>query len=368
LERERAKAVVHTTAPIRRRAERAATPAPDHDRSAAVRTVQRQFGSLGLNKVLDKAKTALAGPLGGTHRMPPLPQVPVPAPAPARPRVLGGTHRLPALPQLPAVGTPPPFQVPFEAREFEPREDLGGGPAPFEPREDLGGGPAPDAVHAAPAAAAPAAPAAKLEDPPGAPGSPAAAAIAALPSQDRASAKGFAVSLTQAPSPDAFDPTSMNQMPAQVVDAAVEMNRWGLRPAEVTAIRTFTQKDYEYINPAVAGDDSWMWGQTEKGASPDPKVSSKEERAQGREERRGFHEEGRLHGGIVMQALGKLPAKSGTTYRGARVNRTGFSTRYVPRGGQALATFMSTSSDITQAEKFATTRAARTRTWLRPSA
>ena len=91
-------------------------------------------------------------------------------------------------------------------------------------------------------------------------------------------AKDFTSAFAGMGSSAAFDPTAHILKPKEAESSAAHyqqaeavgplVKQWGLTPSDVLAIRTFTLKNYEYINPAVAGDDQWMWGQTKRGEDP----------------------------------------------------------------------------------------------------
>ena len=87
--------------------------------------------------------------------------------------------------------------------------------------------------------------------------------------------------------------------------------KYGLNEAEILALRTYTAKDYTYINPATANAPGWMLSNN-PGAT-DPK---------------NLFAEGSLHAGVMMEALSKLPVKKGTTYRGARMTQEDFDAKY----------------------------------------
>jgi hypothetical protein len=124
--------------------------------------------------------------------------------------------------------------------------------------------------------------------------------------------------------------------------------KYGLAEAEVIAIRTYTAADYKYINPAVAnqkdhperqklGADgkpiAWMDAQhrPDPSKAKDPVEKKQLEKALEEYEatrKKSLMEEGALHAGMVMEAFKKLPKKSGTLYRGARMNLQRFNSEY----------------------------------------
>jgi hypothetical protein len=91
----------------------------------------------------------------------------------------------------------------------------------------------------------------------------------------------------------------------------------GLTEAEILAIKTFTNEDYKYMNPAIVGDDVWM-------ADQQPALQSlfsyQAKSSYGRQgdlhtDLRKLKAEGVLHGGVLMQAVAKLEPKVGRVYR-----------------------------------------------------
>ena len=149
--------------------------------------------------------------------------------------------------------------------------------------------------------------------------------------------------------------------------------KYKLEEAEVLAIRTYTAADYKYINPAVAnqkdhperqkmGPDgkpiAWMDAQHR----PDPsKAKDATERKKLEKElaeyeaskKKSLEEEGSLHAGMVMEAFKKLPKKTGTLYRGARMNLARFQSEYSVGKQIPVEAFMSQSTSRDVARGFA---------------
>lgn len=149
--------------------------------------------------------------------------------------------------------------------------------------------------------------------------------------------------------------------------------KYGLEESEVLAIRTYTAADYKYINPAVAnqqdhperqklGKDgkpiAWMDAQHR----PDPSQAKNEtERKQLQKaledyeakKKRSLKEEGALHAGMIMEAFKKLPKKSGTLYRGARMNLQRFNSEYAVGKQIPVEAFISQSVSKDVARGFA---------------
>mgnify|MGYP001027664901 CR=1 FL=1 len=108
----------------------------------------------------------------------------------------------------------------------------------------------------------------------------------------------------------------------------------GLSEAEIAAIKIFTANDFLYINPTVANNPEWMQGQMKDVSAA---MASSERFAGPRKlDQVQLHQEGVTHGGILMQALMKLPPEKGEVYRGARMNAEEFAEAY---GGKSQLTY-----------------------------
>ncbi len=125
-------------------------------------------------------------------------------------------------------------------------------------------------------------------------------------------------------------------------DAASLMRGYGLTEAEYVAIRTFSDNDYKYINPAVAyakrkqGDDKKGWMESSMGS-----------------EKSSLFEEGGLHAGVMMQGLAKLPRMAGPTWRGERVTKAQLDSWFTPGKVTKKAQFQSTTVKKDVANRFA---------------
>jgi hypothetical protein len=132
--------------------------------------------------------------------------------------------------------------------------------------------------------------------------------------------------------------------------AAVEfVAKYGLSAAEATAVRTYTLQDYEYINPVVAGNDTWLMDNLKSANDPHLKNLLNDPR-------RIFNvrAEGMRHAGMMLQALAKLPPYTKLSYRGERWAGQDFLKKYVKGSVMpANAAFGSASKKREVAEKFA---------------
>jgi hypothetical protein len=124
----------------------------------------------------------------------------------------------------------------------------------------------------------------------------------------------------------------------------------GLSPADLASITTFTLRDYEYINPATAHAPGWMkknyadvvdlamdaksapsmdqWAEiqdslAEGGQTLDQRTAARKGRL------RDLQSEGSLHAGMLMRALNKLPAWSGSLFRGEHLDAALFASQFV---------------------------------------
>ncbi len=85
-----------------------------------------------------------------------------------------------------------------------------------------------------------------------------------------------------------------------------DMEAHGVSTAEAAALYTYTNQDYRYINPGTANDKGWMEGTKSSGVLPS--IKGKDSKV--------LQEEAGAHSAVAMQGAEKLPAFSGTTYRG----------------------------------------------------
>jgi hypothetical protein len=98
----------------------------------------------------------------------------------------------------------------------------------------------------------------------------------------------------------------------------------GLSDGEITAIQIFTGNDYGYINPATKVDEEWYQGNKDRErtkAAFSEGASDKTTQA-----------EGRVHSGMAIKGLLKLPAYGPDVYRGLAFTAGEFR-RDIPPGG-----------------------------------
>ena len=126
--------------------------------------------------------------------------------------------------------------------------------------------------------------------------------------------------------------------------AALELvKKYKLSEAEIAAIRTYTMGDYQYINPATASNQPWLKANIAGGAGQFNTQAGE----------RTLLEEGRLHAGVMMEGVKKLPKWKGLLYRGERVSPAEFKDRYAGRSKIEQLTFGSASKSFSVAQKFA---------------
>jgi hypothetical protein len=149
--------------------------------------------------------------------------------------------------------------------------------------------------------------------------------------------------------------------------------KYGLSEGEVLAIRRYTAADYKYINPAIANQKDhpelqkpdkagnpidWMDAQNK----PDPsrasnwiqkKLLQRKLRQYNAKQKKSLSEEGSLHAGMMMEAFKKLPKKTGTLYRGARMNPARFNSEYAVGKEIPIEAFISQSVNDYVARGFA---------------
>jgi hypothetical protein len=82
----------------------------------------------------------------------------------------------------------------------------------------------------------------------------------------------------------------------------------GLTRAEKAAIQIYTTNNYRYINPSIADDAAWLTAQ---------KAGLRDDRA-GAASDAALNEEGRLHAGVALSAVSKLPESRVPLWRGMR--------------------------------------------------
>jgi len=170
-----------------------------------------------------------------------------------------------------------------------------------------------------------------------------------------------------------FDPKNLQQKEKIFDDKKVQqlMKDTGLTEGEVLAIRTYTASNYMYINPAIANQKD----RTDKGGkdwmnqnAPDPSEAGNAKGKKLLEEdlkkfnegsakeagtKRSLYEEGALHAGMMAEAFKKLPRKSGTLYRGARMTPENFAQAYAKGKEVTYEAFASQSTSQQVARDFA---------------
>jgi hypothetical protein len=126
--------------------------------------------------------------------------------------------------------------------------------------------------------------------------------------------------------------------------AALELaSKYRLTEAEIAAIRTYTMADYKYINPATASNVGWLRGNMAKaGGAFNASAGEKT-----------LLEEGRMQAGMLKDAVTKLPAWSGTLYRGERLTAQEFKERYEGKSEYEQVAFGSASKSFSIGQKFA---------------
>lgn len=126
--------------------------------------------------------------------------------------------------------------------------------------------------------------------------------------------------------------------------AAVDLAaKYRLSEAEIAAIRTYTMADYKYINPATASNLGWLKGNMAKAGSAFNASAGEKT----------LLEEGRMQAGMLKDAVTKLPAWSGTLYRGERLTAKQFKERYEGKSEYEQVAFGSASKVFSIGQKFA---------------
>lgn len=170
------------------------------------------------------------------------------------------------------------------------------------------------------------------------------------PTDPRASSTPLTMQVNETPAAQAGNlaqaaraPRVGTQQRAPAVDLVANL---GLTEAEILAIKTFTNEDYKYMNPAIVGDDVWMGDQQ---PALQNLFSYQAKSSYGRHgdvqaDLRKLKSEGVLHGGVLMHAVAKLEPKAGKVYRGERLTQTEFDRKY-GRPTMTFQTFASLSTD-----------------------
>lgn len=169
------------------------------------------------------------------------------------------------------------------------------------------------------------------------------------PTDPRASSTPLTMQVSETPAKHAGNlaaaaraPRVADQQRTPAVDLVANL---GLTEAEILAIKTFTNEDYKYMNPAIVGDDVWMGDQQ---PALQNLFSHQAQSSDGRHgdvqtDLRKLKTEGVLHGGVLMQAVAKLEPKVGKVYRGERLTQAEFDQKY-GRPTMTFKTFASLST------------------------
>lgn len=117
----------------------------------------------------------------------------------------------------------------------------------------------------------------------------------------------------------------------------------GLTEAEVAAVRIFTADDYRYINPGTKNDPKWLAEGRAKNYVAFGRGAADDD----------YMEEGRLHAGVMQQALLKLPADPAPVFRGATYTNSDFTAQVGVGKTFLFPSFASASKERDTAERFA---------------
>jgi len=149
------------------------------------------------------------------------------------------------------------------------------------------------------------------------------------------------------------------------------MRTTGLTEGEVLAIRAYTASNYKYINPAIANqkdrtDKPSDWMDIQNRPDPSKAKTPQEKRhleadlkryeeglAKDKGSKKGLYEEGALHAGMMAEAFKKLPRKTGSLYRGARMTPKAFTDAYSKGKLITYEAFVSQSTSADVARGFA---------------
>jgi len=149
-------------------------------------------------------------------------------------------------------------------------------------------------------------------------------------------------------------------------DAALKLvTRYKLTAAEIAAIRIFTMPDYTYINPAIAGSESWLASNIQGTKDPElkklaPYIANGKYRGNAAGWQRGLRglmSQGSEHGTRMLQALLKLdPYAGGMTFRGERLTPDQFKAKYRIGGRVPFDGFSSAAKERSIGERYAVGR------------
>jgi hypothetical protein len=102
-------------------------------------------------------------------------------------------------------------------------------------------------------------------------------------------------------------------------------SKYKLSAAEIAAIRTYSFPDYAYINPATGANRA----RVEQNIRGSDDMYFKRVAAQGDAGFDKAMQEGSMHAGVLMQALAKISPYAKKGYRGERVTKADFNSRYL---------------------------------------
>jgi hypothetical protein len=122
----------------------------------------------------------------------------------------------------------------------------------------------------------------------------------------------------------------------------------GLTGAQLSAIRTFTNQDYKYINPATANSASWMKYQADNATGIEKDMFEADEKTR--------FEEGSLHAGIAMRGLRNMPVYAQPVFRGASMTDDELE-KLKKDGGWSSTAMASLTKERSIATSFASTSA-----------
>jgi hypothetical protein len=124
------------------------------------------------------------------------------------------------------------------------------------------------------------------------------------------------------------------------------VTKYHLNDAELAAIRIYTVDDFKYINPAMAGIQSWMESQI-------PKISGAKNPDTSKSGIAKAMQEGRRHGQTVLAGMKKMPDYDGDLlYRGSSEDVTKIKSSFAQGSTIRYDAFVSCSTDRTVSEGF----------------
>jgi len=121
----------------------------------------------------------------------------------------------------------------------------------------------------------------------------------------------------------------------------------GLSDAEITAIQIFTGNDYGYINPATKVDEEWYQANKSRERTQAAFTEGASDKT--------TKSEGRVHSGMAVKGLLKLPPYGPDVYRGLAFTAAEFKRDIPPDGLYVIPALASASKSRRTAEGFAGT-------------